>query len=400
MNTGWTGRRYPVVKPPRPSRRRRYLFVILFLLLVFFAVYAVSLISMVQSFHNNEAWAQDLRKQGSDQEVIYLLLGVDYWGASPYVERLVLVHYDTIGERLSLVYIPGNTAIVDEGGAMQALGQTYRFQRDELLIRRVQEFLGLPVHHYLAVQYQGLVDLTDRLGGLAAEDLGRAPAGLLPSQKKSLNGFEVYRYFLTAGFQETPAEQLERQRRVLLSLWGKLEEKRSWQWPRLAGLIGTFVETDLSWRELKQLRQQYASLSFVQAQVIQLPGEQQAIDGLLYWVADREAVEEVVRMLNEGYLVVPLEVRVEVLNGCGVPGAASRIAALLEQENFVVVRTGNADRFDYHRTEVVALEAVTDKARAVSLYLSGSSLVHRPEPGSDADVQVIVGHDLAGVAAE
>jgi len=43
-----------------------------------------------------------------------------------------------------------------------------------------------------------------------------------------------------------------------------------------------------------------------------------------------------VRLINEGYLVSPAEVRVEVLNGSGIDGLASEIAALLEQEGFQV----------------------------------------------------------------
>ncbi len=72
------------------------------------------------------------------------------------------------------------------------------------------------------------------------------------------------------------------------------------------------------------------------------------------------------------------------------------MAALLEQEGFIVVQTGNAGRFDYRLTEVIALEEAVDKARAVSLFLPGSSLLHRPEPGTGADVRVIVGHNFAG----
>lgn len=393
---GKIGRSYLAQKPPRPlSRGRKYLFLLFFLLLVLSAVYAANLASSVQSFHNSEEWAQSLRRQGPGKDVFYLLMGVDYWGANPYVERLVLVHHDTVSRRLNVVCIPGNTAIGAGGGAVQALGQLYRFQKGEPFIRLVQEFLGLPVHHYITVNYQGLVDLANHLGGVAAGDLGPAPDGFLPADKELLNGFEVYRYFLTGDYQETPGQHLERQRRVFIALWRKLEGKKPWQWPRLAGFIGEYVETDLSWRELQQLRERFAQLPFNQARVIRLPGERQIIDGLTYWVTDREAVREMVRMINEGYLVVPAEVRVEVLNGYGVAGAASRVAEILEREGFIVVKTGNADRFDYQQTEVIALEPVVDKARAVSLYLPDSSLLHRPDPAAGADVRVIVGHVFA-----
>lgn len=70
---------------PKPARKRRrlLLFMLVFLLLVLAAVYAINVISTFNSFHNEEEWAQELRLQGSGNEIIYLMYGLDYWGARP-----------------------------------------------------------------------------------------------------------------------------------------------------------------------------------------------------------------------------------------------------------------------------------------------------------------------------
>ena len=126
-----------------------------------------------------------------------------------------------------------------------------------------------------------------------------------------------------------------------------------------------------------------------------LPGKEEVIDGCLYWVPDQESLEDIVRLINEGYPVIPSEVKVEVLNGSGIDGLASEVAALLEQEGFQVVRKGNADHFDYKESQVIALGEIVDKARAVALYIPGSSMLHRYDPEAEVDVNVIIGSNYS-----
>jgi len=47
-----------------------------------------------------------------------------------------------------------------------------------------------------------------------------------------------------------------------------------------------------------------------------------------------------------------IDLRVKVLNGTGVPGAAGKVAELLEKLGWQEVRTGNADNFDYQKTVI------------------------------------------------
>lgn len=83
--------------------------------------------------------------------------------------------------------------------------------------------------------------------------------------------------------------------------------------------------------------------------------------------------------------------RVEVLNGCGSPGAADKVAALLRHAGFNVERVGNADHFHY-RQDIVAARTVS-RARVESLgrVLGGAPVVEQRLAGYDCDVTVIVG---------
>ena len=96
------------------------------------------------------------------------------------------------------------------------------------------------------------------------------------------------------------------------------------------------------------------------------------------------------RMLRSAQAAV---IRVEVLNGCGESGVASRVSAFLRDGGFQVVEVRNADRSDYFATFVVARRQDAAAARAVSRYLGGAAVVRQAWGPELADVSVVIGSD-------
>jgi hypothetical protein len=96
------------------------------------------------------------------------------------------------------------------------------------------------------------------------------------------------------------------------------------------------------------------------------------------------------RMLEPG--TAPI-VRVQVLNGSGERGVASKAAAFLRDGGFQVVDIRNADRSDYFATFVVARRADVSGARAVARYLGGPPLIRQAWGPELADVTLVIGSD-------
>ena len=371
-----------------PSRKgRRLIFIAGSLLLVLAIAYTVSAACNRQSFHNREEWAQQLRLQGPEEQTTYLIYGVDYWGAIPYVERLVLIYRDV--NRVKAIYIPGNTLV-----GQKALGQLYRRGDSAWFVQAVQDYLHLPVNHYLQVYYQGLVDLEKLWGGVEVADLPGSLPELIPEDRQVLGGFELYRYFLTSGHQETALHQLDRQRQILLTLWKKINHRKTWGRKRLFRDLSPYLETDLSWKELQALEEQFTEQSFSEVEMIHLPGAEEVHENRLYWLADQQDINRLIYLLQgEGPAVE--EIRVEILNGSGIAGQASGLAEILMEEGLQVVKTGNADHFSYQGTEVISLGETIEAARVVSTYIPGAIIIHQPDLEAEADVRVIIGQDYS-----
>jgi len=59
-------------------------------------------------------------------------------------------------------------------------------------------------------------------------------------------------------------------------------------------------------------------------------------------------------------------IQLEVLNGCGVPGLASRFTSTLRDYGFDVVESGNFDNFDMTETIIISRNGNMENARQVA----------------------------------
>jgi len=96
-------------------------------------------------------------------------------------------------------------------------------------------------------------------------------------------------------------------------------------------------------------------------------------------------------------LPVTPRIKVEVLNGCGVPGVAKQITNFLRDKGFDVVKTDNYESFNIRETTVID-RASLDKVNAIEVAKAlGVNLEKGVAPFLSQDllleVSVIIGHD-------
>lgn len=92
-------------------------------------------------------------------------------------------------------------------------------------------------------------------------------------------------------------------------------------------------------------------------------------------------------------VVVPAEVRVEVLNGAGIAGLARDATHVLRADGFDVVFFGNAARFDHTRTVVIDRMGQLERARAVATSLGVDSVTAATDSTLMLEVTVVLGTD-------
>ena len=97
-------------------------------------------------------------------------------------------------------------------------------------------------------------------------------------------------------------------------------------------------------------------------------------------------------------------IKVEVLNGCGLKGIAARTADFLRANHVDVVRSDNADHHDYPNTVIISRNENVESLKAVSksfgLTLDNKThIMTDPDESLGVDVTVILGKDITNFIA-
>ncbi len=89
-------------------------------------------------------------------------------------------------------------------------------------------------------------------------------------------------------------------------------------------------------------------------------------------------------------------IQLEVLNGCGVPGIATRYTDTLRRYGFDVVETGNYDHFNVSYSFVISRSGEMENARRVAnaIGIPEDRVLREQSPDFYLDVTLIIGSDF------
>jgi hypothetical protein len=90
---------------------------------------------------------------------------------------------------------------------------------------------------------------------------------------------------------------------------------------------------------------------------------------------------------------VPNTGQIQILNGCGKPGAAESFRNYLTDQGFDIIEFGNAASWNYAQTIVVARTANEPVARDLAKVLNTENLIHLFDPLAMVDATVFIGKD-------
>ena len=112
-------------------------------------------------------------------------------------------------------------------------------------------------------------------------------------------------------------------------------------------------------------------------------------------------LDEPKRLAKELYNENPIkDIKVEVLNGCGIKGIAAKTSEFLRSKHRIdVIRSDNADKYDYLRTIIIGrnedLGKILSVTKAFEIEINNKSYVqHEPDETLGVDVTIILGKDI------
>ena len=345
-----------------------------------------------------------------------VLLGEDRRKNSPTwrTDTILLVSIDRWNRTIALLSIPRDLWVYIPGIGYGRINTadfwgTYRKVKGggpALVKRTIEHNLGIPVHRYAKVNFQGFIKIIDTLGGIdvyvdcAIKDWKTGFS--ISAGPHHMDGKTALMY-ARSRYTTSDFDRARRQQQVLRAIFDRaLTLGLIPQIPHLWSVLRDTVETDLSLVEMLTLAYfgTHVKRENIRSRVLSWPVVRSWTSprGEAVLLLDQKRLRKVLDELHkppEDNPVLPDEpATVEVLNGTPKKTTAELAAGYLKDKGFDVVGVGSADRTNYRNTAIILVnpEKVKTASRlARTLGVDPEHITRFADPTAKADIRVIIG---------
>lgn len=332
-------REYPTVTSPPPPRRRRWSrgqrFLVVALTLAVVAVFSAAAYLRWTESKITRIAPEDLQAlvpvQVADNGIVnFLVVGVDDRSTVPEdwddnfgavrgrrADVIMLTHL-VPGERIQILSVPRDLKVRIPGKGTNRINAAYVFGGPDLLVQVVQDVTGIPIHHYVEVDFAGVGAIVDALGGVTLDfpepGRDRKSGFRVDAGRVTLDGEMAVAYARSRHYEAlrdgewvpTPGGDIartERQQRILLALFDQATSPgNAFDLPRFLPTAAEQITADegLTLGLMADLARKALTLRSDDLERATLPvRNERGTDGRAY-VVPTEAAEAVLRAFREG----------------------------------------------------------------------------------------------------
>jgi LCP family protein required for cell wall assembly len=417
------------------STLKKVLLILLLMAVLGSAVGIFMAVKMFQAYSPSEPKWQTTMRAAFDPRSLFpgkndlyiLVLGTDFnytdkdimYTKNTRSDTMMLFHLDLNNKTVKQMSIPRDTRVYIPGDCYKGdcydkINAAFAVGGPKLSEQVVTALTGIPIDYYVRIKEAGLKNLVDAIGGIDVnvdEDMNYDDNwGHLHIHLKKgfqhLNGEQAAEF---ARFRHDPLGdygRMMRQQEVIKAIAKKLENPLILEHLNsIVEVAKANVETDLTFQQILGLANLFKGIRLADLKTYNFPTVPKDIFEFGDWVSyvvpvpdqDKQVLEEFTSDEPASSPQAGSVISVEVLNGSGVPGMAQEVAEKLRSEGFSVARVGNADNFNYQKTEILDHTGKGD-GLAVAKYFNPNdvetlSVPQNPQNRSNVDVTVIVGKE-------
>ncbi|MCK5250963.1 MAG: LCP family protein [Spirochaetaceae bacterium] len=345
------------------------------------------------------------------EETLSIIIVIDD-GDKPLLTEVLYFH--PVTQNGALVAIPYETGtLLSSVDRVDRLETIYEPTDWDPYRKAVGGLLGHPIDFVIRLDTSSFERLVDHLGGIdvfipkAVDDTVNGVRYLFPPGGVELDGAKARTYIEYRPRGEVIAERTDREHRITQSLLrslGDLSDRllSDEVFPYIRGLI----DSDLDDRSLATFISAISSMDTERLIFQGILGNRRTLDGkeVVFPYYDGKLIKETIQRIMETLVRSDifgedlLTVRIEILNGTGVTGLASRTAQLYKSYGFRIASVMNAERNDYERTVVLDRRGSPDAAKRVAELIRCEQIHSQIDENRDEtiDVTIILGKDFDG----
>lgn len=342
-------------------------------------------------------------------------------------DTIMVLRVDPSSEQAAILSFPRDLWIPIAGGGEQRINTALSVGGPEALIQTIQDYFGIPINHYVQVDFLGFRSLVDAIDGIPMyfanpvrdprTGLNVSGTGCVTLSPEQALGFARSRHY---EFQEDgvwrtdPSGDLGRisRQQYLIRLAMQRAIAKGVRNPTTlnslidVGITNVTIDDALTPQDIFAVGRKFRSFNPDDLQTYSLEVVDGNVGGAsVLFLAESEQNQEILDIFRgfgggaEGDAETG-SVRVMVQNGSGTTGQAGEVAEGLAGLGYNVTGQGDADTFDHPQTIVryaAGQEAAADLLRRS---VEGPVLLEEVPEIDGADAILITGQDWAGARTE
>ncbi len=330
----------------------------------------------------------------------------------------MLVRLDPETKSISMLSLPRDLQVNIPGVGLAKMNEAYSYGGPALVIKTFKDLTGLPINHWIEVNFAGFWHVVNILGGvyLPVDHRYFVPAS---ADYKSINleaGYQLVRGKQALNYVRYRHDQkgdFTRMQRQQLFLRETQRQSARWSsdWAKVIKLIkGITGETKSDLSSLRKL-QPLVELAFQvdTSKVYQahLEGATPMIDGISYVTATQDEIADAVRQFTNP-TQAPVKIKgakigkkmfdVRVYNGSGIDGLATSAASQLSAQGYRATAVADAYEYPDTVTAIYAPKSLQAQAQLLGEFLTPSDVrIVERRPGTYGGISVFVASSFDGV---
>ncbi len=270
-------------------------------------------VEKIEEDEETEEEMTDLEKAISESKRINILLvGLE----DKRSDTIMLGSFDKKSGDLNVLSIPRDTYFYRSGydsAEEKKINAIYSSSGIKGLMKAVENILGIPVHNYITVDYEGVEKVVDTIGGVEVEvpfhmkyedPYDNPPLVIdIPKGNQVLDGEESLQYLryrhnndMTSGYKDGDIGRIKAQQEFVKSA---VKKSISFKLPVVVKEVYSHIKTNLSLADMLLLATDAVNFSIDKMETEILPGRAKIMENLSFYIHDPSQVEEYVEKLYE-----------------------------------------------------------------------------------------------------
>ena len=335
-------------------------------------------------------------------------------------DSLMVARVDPQKKKIWIISIPRDSRVAIPGKWTTKINAAAVYGGPALVIKTVKQLTGLPITHYINLNFNGFRDVVDAIGGVWVN----VPQNIYDTQASAYGAKYAT---VKKGYQKLDGRHaltFVRTRHTLVDGdFGRMRDQQAFikalasqamsltnvfKASSIIDAVASNLDTDFTPEQLANFALEFKDLKPGDIDTANAPGGAKYVDGISYVILDDVKFANMIDRMKHGLSLVPdaaktttpvvvvkaSDVPLTVRNGAGVSGLAQQCSSFFVSKGFKISESGNMNQFVYGRTLVIYQKGKADQANFVRQELGFGDVI--PSAGMytfKTSVMVVIGKD-------